>query len=127
LDDSDAEVRAHAAMGLARIADPRAIDALVRTIDDAPDVAHYPYTLSVYGLVDMGRRSLPTVAPLLKAADPNTRRRAFLVIRSVLEGLSEGSDWHQRWNSLGRYDPDGDQAERDRVADRWRVWIGELG
>lgn len=125
--DSNPDVRAHAAMGLARIADPRAIDALVRTIDDLPDETHYPYTLSVYGLIEMGRRSLPTVVPLLRAADPNTRRRAFLVIRSVLEQLPEGKDWNQRWRSLGRYDPDGDQAERDDAADRWRDWISEHG
>jgi HEAT repeat protein len=81
--DEAAEVRAHAAVGLARLRDPRAPAALARTLDELPDPLHHPYTAAVYALIDLGPPALPAVEPLLSAEDPETRRRAELVIRSV--------------------------------------------
>jgi HEAT repeat protein len=121
--DGNANVRAHAAAGLARIGDERAVEAMVRTIDDLPDLMHHPYTSSVYGLIDLGRPSLPAVAPLLSADDPMTRLRAFVVVRSVVSALEEGSDWNALWDSLGRYDPDAERAEREAAAELWTDWI----
>ena len=121
-DDGNADVRAHAAAGLARVGDPRAVDALVRTIDDLPDLEHHPYTSSVYGLIDLGRPSLPAVAPLLSADDPMTRLRAFVVVRSVVSTMD---DWNALWDSLGRYDPSAEPADREAAAERWRAWIRE--
>jgi HEAT repeat protein len=123
--DGDPDVRAHAAAGLARIGDPRALDALVRTIDDAPDLAHHPYTLSVYGLIDLGDTALPAVVPLLSADELATRRRALLVLRSVVS--AGGADWDRLWSELGRYDPEAAPAERDAAAGRWAAWVAEHG
>lgn len=124
-DDGNADVRGNAALGLARIGDPRAVDALVRTIDDVPDLIHHPYTSSVYGLIDLGSASLPAVAPLLSADDPTTRLRAFVVVRSVVSSVDEGSDWNVLWDTLGRYDPDAERAEREAAAALWTDWIGD--
>lgn len=122
--DADEDVRGHAAAGLVRMRDPRALDALVRTIDDAPDVLHHPYTLSVYGLIDLGEAALPAVAPLLSAEDPNTRLRAFVVLRSV---VSQREDWEALWDALGRYDPSAEPDARDAAAARWADWIRDRG
>jgi len=123
LSDSNDEVRARAAQGLARIHDSRAIDALVHTINDLPDVLRHPYTLSTYGLIELGQPALPAVAPLLKSADPTTRERAFLVVRTIVSELPEGKNWNQLWQSLGHYDPHMITPDRDRAADEWLNWI----
>jgi len=123
--DGDEEVRAHAAHGLARMRDPRALEALLRTFDDFPDVLHNPFTLSAYGLIEMGARALPAVAPLLRSPQPMTRERAFAVIQAVVSSLPEGRDWAGLWRSLGRYDPNADAAERERAADRWIEWAAK--
>jgi HEAT repeat protein len=121
--DPDPEVRGQAALGLARIGDPRALEALVRTIDDLPDPLHYPYTGAVYALIDLGPPSLRAVAPLLSAAAPATRQRAFAVVQSVVSAM-DGIDWGALWDELGRYDPAGDDAAREAAAARWVEWIG---
>jgi|SRR5215212_5564511 len=125
LDDDNKEVRARGAQGLARINDSRAITALVRTINDFPDVLHHPYTLSTYELILLKRSALPAVAPLLKSADPITRERAFLVVGTIISSLPEGKDWQQLWHSLGSYDPHGPSLERERAADQLISWINQ--
>ena len=125
LNDSNGEVRARGAQGLARLNDARALDALVRTIDDFADLLHHPYTLSTYGLTRLGPTALPAVAPLLKADDPLTRQRAFLVISSVVSQTPEGKDWEQLWRSLGSYRPGGAAAEREHAAALWLDWISQ--
>jgi HEAT repeat protein len=90
-EDEQAEVRAFAAVGLARIGDPRAVDALVKTIDELQDPLHYPYTAAVYALEAIGEPAVPAVVGLLNADDPNTRRRAQVVLSSAVPG-SEGWD-----------------------------------
>lgn len=123
LDDSDDQVRAHAAQGLARLKDSRAIDALVRTINDFPDVLHSPYTLSTYRLIEVGVGALPAVMPLLKSPDPMTRQRAFVIVQTVVSQQPEFGDWNQLWQSLGRYNPNGTDLERNRAAEQWLTWV----
>jgi HEAT repeat protein len=123
LHDGDDQVRARAAQGLARLQDSRALDALILTINDFPDVLHHPYTLSTYALIQMGSPALLSLAPLLKSADPMTRQRSYVVIRSIVSQLPEGVDWERIWQSLGRYDPLGSDLERERAADQWLAWI----
>ena len=109
------------AAGLGRVGDPRAVEALVRTIDDRQDVLHYPYTSSVYGLIALGAPALPAVAPLLDASNPVTRQRAYAVLQSVVEAMPEIGDWQGLWERLGRYDPH-DDAQAAAAA-QWRDWI----
>lgn len=123
--DGDEEVRSRGAYGLARMGDPRAIEALLRTFDDFPDVLHNPFTLSTYGLIELGARALPAVVPLLKSPQPMTRTRAFAVIQALARSLPEGKDWPALWRSLGSYGPNAEAAERDRAADLWIEWAAK--
>lgn len=120
--DSNDEVRSRAAVALHVVGDPRALAALVRTVDDYPDILHNPYTASMYELTG-DRAVLPLMAPLLKAPQPLTRQRALLVIKAVVSKMPEGRNWDQLWQSLGRYDHQGEPADRDRAADLWMAWI----
>jgi HEAT repeat protein len=122
LADADERVRARGAQGLNRIGNARALEALVRTIDDVPDILHTPYTLSVYGVVGLGARALPALAPLLKAPHPLTRARAMLAIRQIASGMT---DVEALSRTLGAYDANAPQDERDRIADRWSEWIAK--
>jgi hypothetical protein len=121
--DASGEVRARAAAALYRLNDRRALAALVRTLDDYPDVLHSPYTVSMYELLTGGKEVLPLVAPLLKAPQPATRERALLIIKTLVPKVSGGENWEQLWRSLGSYDPKGAELERNRAADQWQAWI----
>lgn len=123
-DDAE-EVRAYGAHGLARIGDPRALEALVRTFDDLADPLHGPFTLSSYGLIALGARALPAVAPLLKSAQPATRDRAFAVLQAVVGSMPEGKDWPALWRSLGSYAPNAEARDREQAADRWIEWAAD--
>ena len=124
LGDPNQQVRARGAQGLAEIGDPGAIDALVRTIDDLPDLLHYPETTSTTLLASLGPPALPTVAPLLKAADPVTREHAFLVVQRVVAALMGAERYQELWRSLGKYDPVQWNTENELAAGRWIDWIG---
>lgn len=121
--DSNGEVRARAATALHSLGDPRALAALVRTLDDYPDILHNPYTASMYSLTTSGKAVLPLIAPLLKAPAATTRDRALLVIKAIVSKMPEGRNWQKLWESLGHYDPKGPVLERDRAADQWQQWI----
>ena len=123
LQDDDAAVRARAAQGLARLKDERAVDALVQTIDDLPDVLRHPYTSSLYALIDIGSAALPVIAPLLKAPDPVTRTRALVAVRTIASRMPGAGDAEKLWRSLGSYDPEAPDAQRDRAADLWLQWV----
>ena len=121
--DASGEVRSRAAAALYRLNDRRALAALVQTLDDYPDVLHSPYTVSMYALLEGGKEVLPWVAPLLKAPQPATRERALLIIKTLVPKVSGSENWEQLWRSLGCYDPEGADAERNRAADQWQAWI----
>jgi HEAT repeat protein len=123
LDAPDERLRAFAAQGLARIGDARAHDALVRTINDYPDILHHLFTPAVVELIALGPAALPLVAPLLSARDPSTRERAFLVIRRIAEANPALGSWQTLGDRLGPYDPTAPGAEREAAAQRWREWI----
>ncbi len=118
--DSDGDVRARAAQALARIDDPRALDALIDTLDDAPDLLHAEYSLSAYTLAGYGPRALPAVAPLLKSPDQMKRAKAIFIMRRIVAGM--GANDPELKQDLASYDPYGEQAARDRVADRLVEW-----
>jgi HEAT repeat protein len=119
--DPDGRVRAHAADGLARLGDPRAVDALVRTIDDRPDELHHPSSLSAATLIGMGPGVLARVAPLLSAPGEATRMRALFVIRAIVD--AQGEDSAARWRELGSYRAGAPAADREAAAEQWRAWL----
>lgn len=118
--------RALAAHGLVRCGDPRGPEASVRAIDDAPDELHYPVTLAVYDLTALGRKALPLVAPLLRAPAAETRGRAFMVLRHVIDAHPELGTWQALADRFGGDEPDGTAAARDATAARWQAWIAEV-
>jgi HEAT repeat protein len=113
LEDPEPAVRGRGAQGLAAIVSPRAIDALARTIDDLPDLLHFPSTLAVQALIAQGPKAATAVAPLLQAPSPVTRERAILVLRSL---AGEPSDSQELAAALRRYDPYADEAGREAAA-----------
>jgi len=124
--DPEGKVRARAATALHKLGDKRALAALVETLDDYPDELHNPYTASMYPLMRGGKEVLPLVVPLLRAPNSLTRKRAFLIVKAAVTKLPQGQNWNQLWQSLGSYDPDGPQADRDRAIQQWQVWLTTL-
>ncbi len=123
LNDADGRVRAQAATGLARMNDSRAIQALIRTLGDNPDLLHIPYTQSATTLIEMGPRVLPELARALKSEDESTRIRAIWIIQEIVSRLPEPEgDWESLSRALGHFDPAGPAEERNRIADRWLSW-----
>lgn len=123
--DSSGEVRARAATALHKLKDVRSLAALITTLNDYPDVLHNPYTASMYPLMNGGVEVLPQVVPLLLSGDLTTRERAFLIVKAVASRHFSGQNWTQLWQSLGRYDPPGPQAERDHAARQWQAWVDQ--
>ncbi len=121
--DENDEVRARAATALHRLDDPRALTALINTLDDYPDELHQPYTASMYPLMRADKSALPLVAPLLLAANADTREHAFLVLQAVVRRHFPKLDWEELWHSLGDYAPNGEQAERKAAARLWQAWV----
>src|SRR5919198_6603025 len=76
LDDPDEQVRSEAAVALAELGEPEALDALIRTIDDAPDPLHLDMTPSVRALGAYGRDAFPPLLDLLDAPEELTRLHA---------------------------------------------------
>ncbi len=98
LGDPDPEVRSQSAWGLFLLRDPRAPEALIKTIDDCPHVTMAHSTPSTDGLIALGEPVLPRVADLLSAPSPETRRHARLVIVTVAQRLppAEAAAWRAR-------------------------------
>ena len=121
LDDNDGSIRARGAQGLARIDDPAAIEALVRTIDDLPDLEHFPQTLSTYSLIHYGAAALPVVAPLLSDARRVNRERAFFVVLLIIEQLRGATETNECMREFG--DPRVPGRAGDEAAAQWQSWI----
>ena len=51
--------------------------------------------------------------------------RAFTVLRAIVSATPEGKNWDALWTSLGRYDPVGPAAERDKAAEQWKGWVSK--
>ncbi len=127
LEDGDQRVRAWAAAGLARIGDPGAVAALIRTFDDHGPELHGPHTLSSFALVARGPAVLPRVVPLLRSPNAITRERAYRVIADVVTGTVEYAHrWRELSAELGGFDPAGTEEERDEAAARWADWVGRF-
>jgi HEAT repeat protein len=135
LDSDDEEVRAIAAAGLYKLGAADALEASLRTINDAPDMLHYDITPSVRALTKMGLPALKSVLPLLKADDERTRQHAQKVLEQVTFNeikkelnpppLSQIAtmEWTKLWESNGSYQWNAPDEQRMAAIKRWEQWI----
>jgi len=134
VDRDDPVVRAKAARRLQELGHLRALEACLKTLDDAPDSLHADYTPSVGSLIAIGKPALAPLVERLGAPAQLTRMRAtnaVLGITKKMFGFDTKSGWphgaEQRWDgwwgSIG-YSPVGDEAGRMRAIARLRAWRG---
>ena len=98
---------------------PGDLQSLAAAIDAEPDLLHNPHTRATWRLIGHGHAALSAVAPLLSAAQPLTRQRAWLVVNTV---LAREGDWTP--DAPPPFDPlDGDDARRAAAARVWQAWI----
>jgi hypothetical protein len=122
LDSADETVRANAALALARSGHPRALDACVATLDDAPSPAHADFTPAVFGLIEIGRPALLRLVPKLRDESAMTRLHAQRAVEGITRrrfgfdglnwpagGYARWADW---WTGIGyQYDVPAQQRE----------------
>src|SRR4051812_30353570 len=99
LESPSEEVRSQAARRLHQLDHPRALDACLKTINDAPDPLHLDMTSSVQCLRDIGQPALPPLIDLLASDDRMTRMRAERAV-SWITKLPFGFDG-QQWRGDG--------------------------
>lgn len=123
-DDEEEEVRAWSAVALRKMNDPRALPALLKTINDYPDEAHYDQTLTTYALIQWGEEVLPPVIDLLNAPDAQTRTHAFAVLKKIVfNKVKTKEGWEKLWKENGSYDPASDADSRLKAAEKWKAWV----
>jgi HEAT repeats len=130
LDSPDENVRARAAVGLKRLNHERALEACLRTIDDAPDPLHADRTPAVQCLIDIGEPALPALVEHLASGDADHRMRAERAIQGIsrrrfgFDGYSwpEGAmeRWMDWWTAIG-FDNSALAAERVEAIGRLRA------
>ena len=129
LDSADEERRAAAAVELAERKHPRALEASLRTLDDAPEIAHADITPAVWSLADMGLPALRALFEPMAADHPMTRLhagRAAMEITRRRYGF-ERQQWplggYNRWAAFWRgigYEYDAPALQREQAIERLR-------
>lgn len=126
LDDSNEKVRAWSAIALKRMNDPRALSALLKTIDDYPDESHYDQTLTTYALIQWGEEILPHMISLLNFPNKETRIHSFSVIKKVVfNSVKTKEKWEEIWKLNGSYDTDMSEYEREICVKKWQNWLSK--
>ena len=117
LRDRDPAVRSEAATALAHLGDPRAVDALIQTLED--DVVGAGLSRSASTLAGLGPRVLSAVAPLLDSDEPSLRNQAMLVMREIAaERFNAGAKigWPaELLRLMSAYEVDMARSERARL------------
>ncbi len=131
LESGDEVTRARAARRLWERGHPRALEANLRVLDDAPDGLHPDYTPAVGALVAIGEPALDPLIERLDAPEEMTRRRAANAISGITKGLfgydgqrwsgGEEAQWRDWWWAIG-YDARLDAAGRKPKIDALRAW-----
>ncbi|HEX8167054.1 MAG TPA: DUF4157 domain-containing protein [Beijerinckiaceae bacterium] len=111
LDSPDDNVRARAAVALHRLGHPRALEACLRALDDAPDPLHADRTPAVQSLIEIGEPALFPLIDRLQSDDRDTRMRAERAVQGItrrrfgFDGLAwpEGAmeRWMDWWSAVG--------------------------
>jgi hypothetical protein len=103
LNAPDENVRANAALALARAHHPRALEACLATLDDAPSPAHADVTPAVHGLIQIGPSALPALLAKLAEESAMTRLHAQRAVEGItrcqfgFDGLNWPPGAYERW------------------------------
>jgi len=132
LDSPDEEVRARAAVALHRLGHVRALEACMRTLDDAHDPLHADRTPAVECLIEIGEPALPPLVDRLESDDRDTRMHAERAVQGItrrrfgFDGLAwpEGAmeQWMDWWAAIG-FDNAATMQQRTEAIHRLRVWL----
>jgi hypothetical protein len=111
LDNTDENVRARAAVALHRLGHARALEACLRTLDDAPDPLHADRTPAVQCLIEIGEPALAPLIDRLASDDGDTRLHAERAVQGItrrrfgFDGFSwpDGAmkRWMDWWDGIG--------------------------
>jgi hypothetical protein len=123
LKDPDEGVRARTARELQRMGHPRALEACLATLDDAPDTLHSDYTPAVACLIELGDPALPPLLDKLMADHEDTRLHAQRAVEGITlrRFSSDRERWRSWWSSIG-YEHDAGPAARAAAVARLREW-----
>jgi HEAT repeat protein len=126
LKDPDEGVRARAAGELHRMGHPRALEACLATLDDAPDTLHSDHTPAVACLIDIGDPALAPLVDKLLADQEDTRLHAERAVEGITlrRFASDRDRWRAWWSSIG-YEHDGAVAARTAAVARLRDWLAK--
>jgi hypothetical protein len=120
-----------------RLNHPKAIEACVQTLNDAPDILHSDITPSVSSLAEVGISAVPAILDLLTHDDQTTRlhaQRALEMIVSRHHGFRPGQGFPDSaseerartdWQINGSYDYAADAADRTSSVAKWRTWLAD--
>ena len=133
LGDPDEAVRARAATALHGMKHPQALDACLRTIDDAADPLHADRTPSVQCLIERGEPALPRLLERLTAGERMTRLHAQRAVEGITRRMhgfdgrawttGTADEWVAWWTTIA-YEPDATPASRAAAVERLRAWLG---
>lgn len=124
LEDPDGRVRSLAAVALNRLGEPDALDALLATLDDWPDLLHSDMSRSTYELAASGPRALPVAIPLLASDSWTTRAKGAWVIRQIASRDPDDPALAELGRIVAGFDARDERAEeRARTADAARAWL----
>lgn len=127
INDDDDKVRAWSAVALKRMDDSRALQALLKTIDDYPDEAHTDQTLSTYALIQWGEVVLMPVLNLLNVANWETRRHAFSVLKKIVfNKVGTKDEWERIWKENGSYDSNAEVQVRVIAIEKRGKWVKQF-
>jgi HEAT repeat protein len=131
LSDPDEAVRARAAVALHAMSHPGALDACIRTLDDAADELHNDRTPAVQCLVEIGAPALPSLYAPLAADQDMTRLHAQRAVEGITRRMlgfdgrawktGSADAWITWWGTIG-YAYDAGPDQRKQAIDRLRAW-----
>ena len=132
LNSTDEYKRSDAACNLHKIKHPFAIEACIKTINDAADKLHLDYTPSVHCLIEIGEPALLLLTDLLVAEDEMTRLRAQRAIEGITLDIWKQEvempekdiieDWVKWWKK-NNYSYDSDYSLMTESVNKLKKWI----
>ncbi len=138
LTDSNEQVRAYAAEGLANLNHPEALHACLQTIGDAADPLHLDQTPAVAALGKMGSKAVPYLLDLLLDEKEIKRlhaQRALEIIIMRHYNFRQGSGFLTKegaesartvWTKHGNYAYNSGGDNRKKAVSKLRQWFNTL-